>query len=253
MDMKKLLLFTFTFFCCHMIVLAQPNNVKTEAEQMPYFSGCDEYESMSAEKRECSNLALVTFISQSVEYPEAAKTAGLEGTVYVSFIVNKNGRISDGVILKDIGGNCGKEAIRVIENMPPWVPAYDDGFPVAVKLNMPIQFKMRDEEPDLADQYQIDWGKLNGGKITKKELIANLDKEIIVRDDYGNDIPMSTLEFAYERKRTFLEAKSTGTITSKMKKIVTKVKGGGVFVVSATLHKNGEFLDIFESFEIIED
>ena len=117
-----------------MIVLAQLGEIKMEAEQMPYFSGCDDYENMSAEKRQCSNLALVTFISQSVEYPEAAKSSGLEGTVYVSFVVNKNGRISNGVILKDIGGNCGKEAIRVIENMPPWEPAYDNGFPVGVKL-----------------------------------------------------------------------------------------------------------------------
>jgi len=253
MDMKKLLILICTFFCCHIIVLAQRGDIKMEAEQMPYFSGCDDYENGSAEKRECSNLALVTFISQSIEYPESAKTAGLEGTVYVSFVVNKNGRISNGVILKDIGGNCGKEAIRVIENMPPWEPAYEKDFPVAVKLSMPIQFKMRDEEPDLAELYQIDWGKLNGGKITKQELMANLDNEIVVRDDYGNDIQMSTLEFAYERKRTFLEAKSTGTITSQMKKIVSKVKKGGIFVVSATLHKNGEFVDVFESFEIVDN
>lgn len=253
MDMKKLLIFIFTFFCCQMILLAQPEAIKMEAEQMPYFSGCDQYEDGTPDKRECSNHALITFISQSVEYPEAAKLADLEGTVYVSFVVNKNGRISDGVILKDIGGNCGKEAIRVIENMPPWEPAYDNGYPVAIKLSMPIQFKMNDEEPDLADQYRIDWGKLNGGKITKKELMAHLDKEIIVRDDFGNDIPMSNLEFAYERKRTFLEAKSTGTITSKMKKIVSKVKKGGIFVVSATLHKNGVFIDLFESFEIVDN
>ncbi len=233
--------------------MAQSSSVRMEAEQMPYFSGCDDYENQTSEKRECSNLALVTFISQSIEYPESAKSAGLEGTVYVSFVVNKNGRISNGTILKDIGGDCGKEAIRVIENMPPWEPAYDNGFPVAVKLSMPIQFKMRDEEPDLAEGYQIDWGKLNSGKITKKELMANLDREIVVRDDYGNDIPMSTLEFAYERKRTFLEAKSTGTITNKMKKIVSKVKKGGMFVVSATLHRNGEFIDIYETFEIIND
>ena len=198
------------------------------------------------------NQALVAFISQNIEYPEMAKTAGLQGIVYVSFVINKNGRVADCTILKDIGGNCGAEAIRVIQSMPRWEPAYDQGYPVAVKLNMPIQFAMKNDEPDVAENYRIDWGKLNGGSITKDGLTANLDRNIVIRDYYGNDIPVSTLEFAYERKRTFLEAKSTGSITKEMKKVVSKVKKGGLFVITATLHHNGEFVDVFESFEIVD-
>jgi len=248
--MKKIITTVCTLFLCHIILLAQAGEIRMEADVMPYFSGCEAMEELSDEKRECSNLALVTFISQSIEYPEAAQDADIEGTVYVSFVIGKDGRVSQSNILKDIGGDCGKEALRVIRSMPPWQAAYDQGSPVAVKLSLPIQFAMKNEEPDVAEQYKIDWGKLNEGDISKEALTANLEKEVVIRDPYGNDIPVSTLQFAYQRKRTYIEAKSTGIITDKMRKVVSKAKKGGTFVVTATLHHDGEFVDILEVYNI---
>ena len=232
--------------------MAQLNAVvNTEAEVMPYFPGCDEFVQNSDEKRHCSNAGLVTYIAQNIRYPEQARAENIEGTVYASFIVNKDGKVSNPFILKDIGGGCAQSAVDVILNMPKWEPAYQDGNPVAIKLTIPIQFFMKEEEPDLSQNYKINWGNLNTEKVTKNELVENLNRTVIIRDQYGEEVSISVLHFAYKRNRTFLEAKSTGRITDSMRKVVVhKIKRGGDFAVKATIQANGKMIDLMEVYKI---
>ena len=78
----------------------------------------------------------------NVRYPETAMKQGLQGIVYVSFVVEKDGRIADAKIAKGIGNPLDEEALRVVMAMPKWVPGYDKGKPVKVLFTMPIQFKL---------------------------------------------------------------------------------------------------------------
>jgi len=226
--------------------------IRTEAELMPYFPGCEEFDDGSEQKRQCSNHALVGYLSQSIQYPEDAIAQGIEGTVYVSFVVGEYGEITNVSMIRDIGGGCGEEAMRVIREMPVWEPAIDGEQTVAVKLNIPVQFFMKAAEEDLADNFKINWGTIIGEKVSKELLIENLDRKIIVRDQSGNATSVSNLYFVYQRRKSLSEAQSTGNISNDMRKLVKKAKKGGTLAVTASLVKNGSFVDVTKVYEIVD-
>lgn len=87
--------------------------------------------------------ALYEFLRNNVKYPAFAKEVGIQGTVYVSFVVEKDGSISDVQLLRKIGGGCDEEAVRVVKNMPHWKPGRQMGRPVRVLYNLPIKFALR--------------------------------------------------------------------------------------------------------------
>jgi protein TonB len=67
---------------------------------------------------------------------------GVEGTVYVVFVVNTVGSIQDVEILRGIGGGCDEEALRVVSGAPKWTPGKQRGRPVRVRMRLPIRFKL---------------------------------------------------------------------------------------------------------------
>ena len=94
-------------------------------EQMPAFRG-----------------SLNQFLSREIRYPDIAKENGIQGTVVIQFLVNEKGQISNPHILKDIGGGCGEEALRVVRSMPEWLPGKQRGVPVKVQMNLPVKFHL---------------------------------------------------------------------------------------------------------------
>lgn len=82
-------------------------------------------------------------IFKRVQYPQEAREAGIQGKVYVSFVIEKEGSISDIKIVRGIGGGCDKEAIRVVNKMENWNPGLQDGEPIRVKFILPINFTLR--------------------------------------------------------------------------------------------------------------
>ena len=86
--------------------------------------------------------ALFKFIKEHIEYPTIARDNGLEGTVYLSFVVEKDGSITNVTVRRDIGGGCGEEAVRVVGLMPKWLPGKQRGVPVRVTFNLPIKYKL---------------------------------------------------------------------------------------------------------------
>ena len=84
--------------------------------------------------------ALYKFIQDSLRYPKEALEKKIEGKVYVSFVVEKDGTITNPKILRDIGGGCGKEAVRMVMTMPKWLPGKQGGVPVRIVYNLPIRF-----------------------------------------------------------------------------------------------------------------
>lgn len=86
--------------------------------------------------------ALRTFLSRSLNYPRAAASAGISGKIFLSFVVNTDGSLTDVQVLKGIGFGCDEEAIRVIRKMPNWRPGKQSGRAVRVKYNLPISFTL---------------------------------------------------------------------------------------------------------------
>jgi protein TonB len=72
-----------------------------------------------------------------------ANSAGISGVVYVTFVVDKDGKIKDVKVLRGIGGGCDEEAVRVVKNMPSWKPGKQRGKSVTVQYNLPIRFTLR--------------------------------------------------------------------------------------------------------------
>ncbi len=100
----------------------------TVVESMPGFPGGD--------------AARIKYLNENIKYPQMARESGIQGRVFVTFVVEKDGNVTDVRVLRGIGGGCDEEAVRVIKNMPKWNPGKQRGKSVRVQFNMPILFKL---------------------------------------------------------------------------------------------------------------
>jgi len=111
--------------------LATPvDDVFTVVENMPQYPGGEN--------------ARIEYMAKNLKYPESAIKNKLEGTVYISFIIEKDGAVNEVTLMKGIGGECDAEALRIIKNMPHWIPGTQRGQAVRVKFTLPIKFKLSD-------------------------------------------------------------------------------------------------------------
>ncbi len=85
---------------------------------------------------------MMEFISKNVDYPDIARETNIQGTVYVQFVVRKDGSITDAKVLRGIGGGCDEEALRVVKKMPKWKPGKQRNQPVNMYFNLPMKFKL---------------------------------------------------------------------------------------------------------------
>lgn len=82
------------------------------------------------------------YFKESVQYPEEAKKKGIQGKVFVNFIVGADGSISNARVLQAVDPMLDAEALRVVTNMPKWVPGKEKGKEVAVYYNLPVNFTL---------------------------------------------------------------------------------------------------------------
>ncbi len=85
---------------------------------------------------------LLKFLAENIQYPALARENNIQGNVALTFVVNKDGQVSDITVLRDIGGGCGKEALRVMNSMPRWSPGEANGHPVKVRFTLPVRFRL---------------------------------------------------------------------------------------------------------------
>jgi len=111
------------------IEVEEAKPVFTIVEEMPSFPGGE------AERNK--------FLADNIVYPQQATENGIQGTVYVSFVVDSKGKVTDVKVLRGIGGGCDEEALRVVKMMPQWHPGKQNGKLVRVLFNMPIYFKLQ--------------------------------------------------------------------------------------------------------------
>ena len=128
--MKKLLLILLFL---PMIGFGQDDDVKIidtlYVENMPEFPGGD--------------VALMKYIKENINYPEICKKEHITGKVYVQFIVNKSGSVSNVKIVRGVDKNLDAEAVRVVESLPKYKPARQRGEPVSVMFTIPITFALK--------------------------------------------------------------------------------------------------------------
>ncbi|MGE4587365.1 MAG: energy transducer TonB [Mangrovibacterium sp.] len=98
-------------------------------EEMPEFPG--------------GELALRRFISNAIRYPVIAQENGIQGKVYVSFVVGKDGKVSDAQVIRGVDPSLDKEALRVVNSLPRWKPGKQRGEPVRVSFSVPISFVLQ--------------------------------------------------------------------------------------------------------------
>lgn len=102
------------------------DDIKPIADEMPEFNG-----------------DLFRYLSEKLKYPTIAVEARTQGTVYLTFVVEKNGEIGDIKILKGVSEGCTEEAIRVVKSMPKWKPGKNHGQTVRVQYNLPVKFRLQ--------------------------------------------------------------------------------------------------------------
>jgi periplasmic protein TonB len=84
-----------------------------------------------------------TYLVNNIRYPGEAREISIQGTVYLRFVVEPDGSITNITILRGIGGGCEEEALRVVKSMPNWVPGKQNGHPVRVILTLPVKFSLK--------------------------------------------------------------------------------------------------------------
>ena len=136
--MKKSVLIAFGLFLFSSLFTTNIFAQKQEID--PVFTVCEESaEYIGGQK------ALVEFLDANMKYPPIAMENGLEGRVYLSFIVEKDGSLSKIKIIRSISKECDEEAIRLVKLMPKWKPAKQRGEPVRHEYNLPINFLIIDK------------------------------------------------------------------------------------------------------------
>ena len=98
-------------------------------EEMPQFLGGEE--------------KLMEYVAKNITYPLIARETGIQGRVFIGFVVEPDGSISNVRLLRGIGGGCDEEAVRVIKSMPRWEPGKNQGKTVRVSYQIPIFFKLQ--------------------------------------------------------------------------------------------------------------
>jgi protein TonB len=98
------------------------------ADIMPVFPGGDE--------------KLLSYLSK-IKYPMRAKEENISGMVYISFVIDTDGKIKDVKLLRGIFADCDEEALRVVRGMPSWIPGKVNGVNVPVLFRLPVNFKLR--------------------------------------------------------------------------------------------------------------
>ena len=132
-------------------------------KQMPEFSG--------------GQSALFEFLSKSIRYPEAARKNSIQGRVITTFVVEKDGSISNARVVKSVNPDLDAEALRVVNSMPNWNPGKQDGKAVRVKYTVPVTFKLDAAAPEEKYILEID------GKVVDDSEIANIPSGDVVSID----------------------------------------------------------------------
>ena len=142
--MKKSNLLLLLFFLAPLLVFSQADSAKYEKmtgkldttlvkfnmlEQAPQFKG--------------GMHGFAAYLKENLVYPKQAQRNGTSGKVILSFVVEKDGSITDVTVVEGIGDGCDEAAVKALKKSPKWLPGVQDGRPVRVKYNIPLAFGLK--------------------------------------------------------------------------------------------------------------
>ena len=171
--------------------------------------------------------AMFDFISKNVKYPESAKNQGLEGKVYVKFVVEKDGSLSSFQVLRGVSEDIDAEAIRVLKAMPKWKPGMQDGKTVRVQYVMPFKFQLTGNENTMTALSGTHWMGTGIGYQDGSKFVMDMTMDfyndndglfvmkLMAQDQEGKTTPQTVfenvgLDFTYS-----YDGKSAGSIQPK--------------------------------------
>lgn len=111
-------------------------------EILPSWLGCESEISEEA-RSQCTYKKIQEFLSENLKYPTEAKKKNVTGTVYLTFVLNKFGKVEDVRVLQSVSPELDEEALRLISLMPNWNPGIQRGKAVNVQYNLPVKFTLR--------------------------------------------------------------------------------------------------------------
>jgi protein TonB len=116
-----------------------------EIDEYPIMESCVEVATTYEDQKICSDKKMMMYIYQNIQYPDMARTAGVEGTVVVSFSIDKQGNVKDLSLIRNPGYGCGAEVLRIINIMVKetnWIAGKKNGQPVICRMNRPVRFRL---------------------------------------------------------------------------------------------------------------
>lgn len=149
--MKKRAALFALYAMLHAACIAQ----SSRPNDAPVYDILDENPDLEMPQFPGGETALLRYLSKSIQYPALARKNNIQGTVLLTFVVERDGTISNPAIVEDIGGGCGAEALRAVGGMPDWRPGKVDGQSVRVRFTLPVKFKL--EEPESKKEKKKKW------------------------------------------------------------------------------------------------
>ena len=110
-------------------------------ENMPALAQCKTMR--GDERHQSTQMEIIRYVSKNTKYPPIAKDAGIQGTVFVYFVVGKDGKVKDVKVLREVDSRLDKEAKRVVESLPRFDPGSQRGKNVSVQYTIPVKFIIR--------------------------------------------------------------------------------------------------------------
>ena len=143
--MKNLLFLSAFLFSMTASAQSDADRPVRVCDEMPRLEQCAELDAVEADR--CTQMAIMQFVSENITYPQVAKDAGVEGTVYVSFIVETDGSVGDTRLMRGVGEGeaqiaLSDEALRVVAELPAFSPGKQEGELVRVNFVAPVRYKL---------------------------------------------------------------------------------------------------------------
>jgi len=147
------------------------------------------------------NIAFEKYISRHLHYPDAARLLGINGDVYVSFLIDRDGKVTEVTSVNCIGAGCESEAVKVVKRCRPWKPGMQNGRPASVHYTIPINFRMETGKVYMDNLAASDYGFI----FKIKGVLYNVDdaEDILGKTFSPNKIESAELFYDYNTIKKF--------------------------------------------------
>lgn len=198
---------------------------KDEKKTVVGYSDVDERPQFLAEGKDVGK-----FITKNIKYPRYAAEHGIQGTVEVAFVIDKEGHVTGAEIVKGVDGTLDAEAIRVVESMPEWKPGKKSGEPVNVRLHMPISFNLMQETENGLEPLSV---------AGTKSVVISVRSSEMEADQVAVNVASSVATKAVERDTNvfYITTKSIDVPSQSVSFTVSSTAGEGQSSVSPALYQ----------------